>query len=61
MGPALLAATAPDARSGTFFGPSGLGHLGGPPAEQALYRSLRDPEEARRAWDVSLELVGAAA
>jgi NAD(P)-dependent dehydrogenase (short-subunit alcohol dehydrogenase family) len=60
-GPALLAATAPDARSGTLYGPSGLGHLGGPPAEQALYRSLRDPEEARRAWDVSLELVGAAA
>ena len=29
---ALLAATAPDA-GGRFYGPSGLGHLGGPPAE----------------------------
>ena len=61
MGPALLAATAPDARSGAFYGPRGLGHLGGPPAEQGLYRSLRDPEEARRVWDVSAELVGARA
>ncbi|SDP94634.1 SDR family oxidoreductase [Lentzea jiangxiensis] len=53
--PALLAATSPIA--GTFYGPSGLGHLGGPPAEQELYSRLRSAEEARRVWEVSEELV----
>ena len=32
--PARYAATAPEARPGGFHGPSGLGRLGGPPAEQ---------------------------
>ncbi|MEU6389679.1 SDR family oxidoreductase [Streptomyces sp. NPDC046939] len=54
--PALHAVTAPDARPGRLYGPSGLGHLGGPPAEQKLYSRLRDPEEARRVWRVSEEL-----
>ncbi len=53
--PAVLAATSP--RPGAFYGPSGLGHLGGPPAEQALYSRLRGVEEARRVWRVSEELV----
>jgi NAD(P)-dependent dehydrogenase (short-subunit alcohol dehydrogenase family) len=56
--PAVLAATAPDA--GVFYGPSGLGHLGGPPAEQALYSRLRSAEEAERVWQVSEELVATA-
>ncbi|MFE2356719.1 SDR family oxidoreductase [Streptomyces parvulus] len=59
--PALLAATGPEATGGGFYGPSGPGHLGGPPAEQRLYGRLRDAEEARRVWDVSGELVGAPA
>ncbi|MFI5852678.1 SDR family oxidoreductase [Streptomyces parvulus] len=59
--PALLAATSPEATGGGFYGPSGPGHLGGPPAEQRLYGRLRDAEEARRVWDVSGELVGAPA
>ena len=54
--PALLAATSPDARGGRLYGPSGPGHLGGPPAEQALYSRLRSAEEARRVWRVSEEL-----
>lgn len=54
--PALLAATSPDARNGGFYGPSGLRHLGGPPGEQRLFSRLRDPEEARRVWQVSEEL-----
>ncbi|KOV77814.1 SDR family oxidoreductase [Nocardia sp. NRRL S-836] len=53
--PAVLAATTP--RAGTFYGPSGFGHLGGPPAEQALYSRLRNAEEARRVWRMSEELV----
>ncbi|WP_394436636.1 SDR family oxidoreductase [Streptomyces sp. SGAir0957] len=54
--PALQAATAPDAEPGRMYGPSGFGHLGGPPAEQKLYSRLGDPEEARRLWRVSEEL-----
>ena len=58
--PALLAATAPGAKSGAFYGPKGLGHLGGPPAEQALFSRLRSVDEAARVWATSEELVGAA-
>ncbi|MEV0128580.1 hypothetical protein AB0H83_08935 [Dactylosporangium sp. NPDC050688] len=37
-------------------GPSGPGHLGGPPAEQALYSRLRSEEDARRIWRISENL-----
>ncbi|ANZ39468.1 short chain dehydrogenase [Lentzea guizhouensis] len=53
--PAVLAATTPD--TGVFYGPSGFGHLGGPPAVQELYGRLRSAEEAERVWRVSEELV----
>ena len=55
---ALFAATSPDAVGGRLYGPSGLGHLSGAPAEQALYRPLRSVEDAQRLWAVSEELVG---
>jgi hypothetical protein len=55
--PALLAATTPDA-GGRFFGPRRPGHISGPPAEQAPYRSLRSVEDARRLWQLSEELIG---
>ena len=54
--PALLAATDPGARGGTLYGPSGPGNLGGAPAEQRLYRPLRDEDDARRVWEVSERL-----
>ncbi|MGH3458822.1 SDR family oxidoreductase [Aeromicrobium sp.] len=54
--PALLAATSPDT-GGRFYGPSGLGHLGGPPAEQKLYSRLRSTADAERIWQVSEDLV----
>jgi NAD(P)-dependent dehydrogenase (short-subunit alcohol dehydrogenase family) len=57
--PALYAATSPEARPGRFYGPRGLGHLGGPPAEQKLYPRLRGAQEARRVWEVSEELTKA--
>jgi len=58
--PALVAATSPHARSGEMYGPSGPGHLGGPPALQPLYRPLRDADEAARVWDLTAELTGVA-
>jgi len=54
--PALLAATSTDAAE--FYGPSGLGHLGGAPAQQRLYSRLRNTDEAARVWQVSQELTG---
>jgi NAD(P)-dependent dehydrogenase (short-subunit alcohol dehydrogenase family) len=56
--PALLAATSPEAEGGRFYGPRGPGNVGGAPAEQRLYRSLRGVEEAARVWEVSQELTG---
>ena len=54
--PALYAATSPDPRSARFYGPSGPGHLGGPPAEQKLYSRLHSVEDAQRIWRASEEL-----
>ena len=55
--PALLAATTPDA-GGRLYGPRRFGHISGPPAEQAPYRSISSVEDARRLWQVSEELIG---
>lgn len=54
--PALLAATSGE--PGAFYGPRGIGHLGGGPARQRLFRPLRDAAEGARVFDVSAELVG---
>jgi NAD(P)-dependent dehydrogenase (short-subunit alcohol dehydrogenase family) len=56
MLPALMAATAADAKGGRLYGPRGLGHLGGAPAEEKLYGRLRGPEEAARVWTASEEM-----
>jgi NAD(P)-dependent dehydrogenase (short-subunit alcohol dehydrogenase family) len=56
--PALLAATSPDAHGGRFYGPGGLGHLSGAPAEQALYSRLRSTPDADRIWQISEQLTG---
>lgn len=58
--PALYAATSSDARARRFYGPKGLGHLGGAPAEQPLYSRLRSEAEAARVWRASEELTGVA-
>ncbi|WP_312171231.1 SDR family oxidoreductase [Microbacterium sp.] len=56
--PALYAATSPDAVGGGFYGPSGIGHLGGGPGMQKLYSRLRDDVAATRIWRISEELTG---
>jgi hypothetical protein len=56
--PAVLAATSPEATGGRFYGPRGLGHLGGAPAEQPLYSRLRSPEDGKRIWERSEALIG---
>ncbi|WP_188546010.1 SDR family oxidoreductase [Rhodococcoides trifolii] len=54
--PALMAATSADAAH--FYGPKGLGHLGGGPAAQKLYSRLENTDEATRVWEVSEKLTG---
>lgn len=56
--PALVAATAPDSQRGMLVGPSGPGHLGGPPAIQPLPTPLRSETDAARIWAVSQPLAG---
>ncbi|MFJ8859664.1 SDR family oxidoreductase [Streptomyces sp. NPDC102451] len=56
--PALYAATSPEAVGGGFYGPSGIGNMGGGPAEQKLYGRLRGREDAQRIWRISEELAG---
>lgn len=58
--PAVYAATSPDARGGRLYGPGGLLHLSGAPAEQAVYSRLLSEDEAARVWRVSQELTGVA-
>ncbi|WP_420309310.1 SDR family oxidoreductase [Streptomyces sp. YS-B37] len=54
--PALMAATTPGDQGGKFFGPNGVGGVGGRPTEQKLYSRLRSPEDARRMWDLTQQL-----
>jgi NAD(P)-dependent dehydrogenase (short-subunit alcohol dehydrogenase family) len=54
--PAVMAATTTS--SARFFGPSGLGHLGGAPAEQKPYSRLQNVDEAERMWAVSEKMAG---
>jgi NAD(P)-dependent dehydrogenase (short-subunit alcohol dehydrogenase family) len=54
--PALMAATDPQAKPGTLYGPSGLGNTSGAPAEQRMYAPLGSADEAARIWDVSEQL-----
>jgi NAD(P)-dependent dehydrogenase (short-subunit alcohol dehydrogenase family) len=56
--PALLAATGPDSAGDEFFGPQGIGSVGGPPARQALWPPMRNMDDARRLWELSERITG---
>lgn len=58
--PLLFAATAPDARGGTCYGPGGAREATGHPAPSALAPHARDSAAAARLWSVSEELTGLA-
>jgi hypothetical protein len=56
--PSLYGATAPEVRGGQYFGPDGLFGMRGHPKAVSFVRRARDPESARRLWEVSEELTG---
>ena len=56
--PLLYAATV-DVGGGTYVGPGGIGGLRGDPELVSMVDAARDPETARRLWEVSEELTGA--
>ena len=56
--PTLYAATAPDVESGEYYGPGGFGELRGRPTKVKVIAEGRDPDVARRLWEVSEELTG---
>jgi NAD(P)-dependent dehydrogenase (short-subunit alcohol dehydrogenase family) len=54
--PALYAATSPQAKGGLFYGPGGIAHLAGTPAEQKIYQSATSEADATRLWGLSEQL-----
>jgi NAD(P)-dependent dehydrogenase (short-subunit alcohol dehydrogenase family) len=56
--PQLYAAVAPQAQSGQYYGPDGLGEQKGYPKVVQPIASAKDPEVARRLWNMSEEFTG---
>lgn len=56
--PTLMAATSPDAQGGDYIGPGGITETSGPPVRAKASRAGRDPELARRLWDISVRATG---
>jgi hypothetical protein len=56
--PVLYAATEPGLAGGTYVGPDGVAEQRGHPKIAEPTKAARDPETARRLWDVSEELTG---
>jgi NAD(P)-dependent dehydrogenase (short-subunit alcohol dehydrogenase family) len=56
--PSLRAACDPELKGGEYFGPGGFAHIKGVPVVVEPAASARDPEAARRLWELSEELTG---
>ena len=56
--PVLYAATEPGLEGGTYAGPDGRGEHRGHPKVVRPNRAARDPDTARRLWEVSADLTG---
>ncbi|HSV35548.1 MAG TPA: SDR family oxidoreductase [Ramlibacter sp.] len=56
--PTLYAATSPDARPATLYGPDGLGEMKGAPAMARVARRALNPSVAADLWELSGELTG---
>lgn len=58
--PTLYAATSPDAKGGTMYGPDGFYEMKGSPRKAKIVTSALDQNVWRRLWDVSEQLTGVA-
>jgi NAD(P)-dependent dehydrogenase (short-subunit alcohol dehydrogenase family) len=56
--PTLRAATDPEAAGGSYWGPSGLFEMTGPPAPARIPRAASDEAVAARLWEASERLTG---
>jgi len=56
--PTLYAATAPQAEPGSYYGPQNFFELKGPVGPAIVGKKARDPQLARRLWDVSVAMSG---
>ena len=56
--PLLYAATAPEAKGGAYYGPSGWGETRGAPGPSVIAPQAADPLAARRLWALSEQLTG---
>ena len=56
--PQLMAATAPGARSDTYYGPGGFGQIKGAPRTVHFPKTIGTPEDWQRLWSVSEHLTG---
>ena len=56
--PTLYAAAAPDVAGGDYIGPDGIAEFRGYPRKVGSTARARDPEAARRLWQLSEELTG---
>jgi NAD(P)-dependent dehydrogenase (short-subunit alcohol dehydrogenase family) len=56
--PTLYAATSPDAKGGTLYGPDGFYEMKGSPRKSKIVPSAFDQNVRRRLWDVSERLTG---
>jgi NAD(P)-dependent dehydrogenase (short-subunit alcohol dehydrogenase family) len=58
--PTLRAATGSQVDGGDYFGPDGIGQQRGHPVKVGMSQRARIDDDAKRLWDVSLELTGVA-
>jgi NAD(P)-dependent dehydrogenase (short-subunit alcohol dehydrogenase family) len=56
--PLVMAATAPDAAPGAYYGPLGVLEFRGPPGIAQARPKARDPEVGARLWDMAETLTG---
>jgi len=56
--PTLLAATAPGVEGGQYFGPSRFAESSGPAKQVDSTARSKDPDLAKRLWDLSIEMTG---
>lgn len=56
--PTLMAATWGQAKGGDYFGPTKRGEMAGPASYAKSTRDARDPEQAKKLWELSVELTG---